>query len=272
MARVPVLITSRRWWTSLQNWKLKLGSRFAVSRSSAVLANSRAVAQLVMAETGVEAERVWTITNFADENAFGIASNEERARLQRTWNAPADAVVIGCVSRLDPQKDHATLLRAFAAVRAIHREAFLVLIGDGECRASLETLARELGIGDALHFAGELRTNGNLHRGLDISVLTSLSEGFPNTLVEAMAAGRPVVSTAVGGCVDAVVNGETGLLVPPADPAAFAAALNRLIANPGLRHEFGQAALRRTSESYSAAAAVGAVERMYESLLASRAR
>jgi glycosyltransferase involved in cell wall biosynthesis len=270
IARVPVLITSRRWWTSLPNRKLKVGSRFAVTRSSAVLANSEAVAQLVMAETRAPAEKVWTITNFADENAFGVAPDDERNRLRRGWNAPENALVIGCVSRLDPLKDHATLLRAFASVRAIYREAFLVLIGDGECRGSLESLARELGIDDAVHFTGELRTNGNLHRGLDISVLASRSEGFPNTLVEAMAAGRPVVSTAVGGCVDAVVNGETGLLVPPGDPAAFAAALNRLIASPEFRREFGESALRRASESYSAAAAIAAVEHMYDSLLASR--
>jgi glycosyltransferase involved in cell wall biosynthesis len=272
MARVPVLITSRRWWTSLPNRMLKLGSRFAVSRSDAVLANSKAVAELVMTESGAAAEKVWTVSNFADENAFGVAPDAERVRLRRGWQAPEDAVVIGCVSRLDPLKDHPTLLRAFASVRTRHPEAFLVLIGDGECRGSLETLARELGIDDALHFAGEVRTQRNLHRGLDISVLASVSEGFPNTLVEAMAAGRPVVATAVGGCVDAVVNGETGLLVPPGDPAAFADALDRLIASPQVRGGFGVAALRRATELYSAAATIGAVENMYDSLLALGAR
>jgi glycosyltransferase involved in cell wall biosynthesis len=267
VARVPVLITSRRWWTSLPNWKLKLGSRFTVSRSDAVLANSKAVAELVTTESGAAAGKVWTVTNFADENAFGFASDEERARLRRGWNAPEGAVVIGCVSRLDPLKDHATLLRAFAVVRARHSEAFLVLIGDGECRGSLELLARKLGIKDAVHFAGEIRSRGNLHRGLDISVLASLSEGFPNTLVEAMAAGRPVVATAVGGCVDAVVDGETGILVPPGDSTAFAGALNRLVASSLLRRDLGEEGLRRASELYSTPVAIGAVEDMYDDLL-----
>jgi glycosyltransferase involved in cell wall biosynthesis len=267
LAGSRVVITSRRWWTALPNWKLSLGSRFAVARSTAVLANSSAVAALVRSETPKAGDKVWTVTNFADDDAFGEASDVERAQIRRGWQAPEGAVVIGCVSRLDPLKDHATLLRAFAQLRFRRPEAFLVLIGDGDCRSSLEELARELQIGDAVHFAGEIRGRGNLHRGFDISALTSLSEGFPNTLVEAMAAGRPVVATAVGGCVDAVEDGQTGFLVRPGNAVEIADALDRLVANTQLRRDLGRAALRRASGFYSAPAALRAVQGMYEELL-----
>jgi glycosyltransferase involved in cell wall biosynthesis len=272
MARVPVVITSRRWWTSLPNWKLKVGSRFAVRRSSAVLANSEAVAGLVATESRIAREKIWTITNFADENAFGVVSDEDRNRIRRGWNAPDGAVVIGCVARLDPVKDHASLLRAFAKARSRYPQTFLVLIGDGGCRTSLEDLAQELRIQDALHFAGEVRNIGNLHRGLDISVLSSLSEGFPNTLVEAMAAGRPVIATAVGGSIDAVVDGETGFLVAPGTPDALADALSRLVASPDLRRSFGENGLRRASELYRAPVVLESLEDMYSELVASASR
>lgn len=266
LARVPVLVTSRRWWNSLPNWKLRAASRFAVARSTAVLANSSAVAGLVVTEAPRAAGKVWTITNFVDEAAFGSEGDEERCALRKEWSAPDDAVVIGCVSRLDPLKDHASLLRAFALVRAEKADVFLVLIGDGERRTSLGRLATELKIDGAMHFAGEVRGRDNLHRGFDISVLASLSEGFPNTLVEAMAAGVPVVSTAVGGSVDAVVDGKTGLLVPPGNPEALAEALLRLSTDRALRKEFGFAGEQRARALFHASGVLSSLDRMYRAL------
>jgi glycosyltransferase involved in cell wall biosynthesis len=265
---VPVLITSRRWWSSLPNWKLQLGSRFAVSRSNAVLANSSAVASAVKAEAAAD-QQVWTITNFVDDDAFGTPGEEERGRLREEWNAPSGAVVIGCVARFDPVKDHAGLLRAFALLRARHPNAYLVLIGDGATRPALERLRAELDLTDAVHFAGEKRSRTNLHRGFDISVLASRSEGFPNSLVEAMAAGNPVVATAVGGSVDAVAHEETGLLVPAGRPDELASAMLRLAGDAGLRAAYGDAGVRRARERFGAANVVAGLEDMYSALLAS---
>lgn len=271
-AGVPVLITSRRWWTALPNRKLALGSRFAVSRSTAILANSGAVAGLVKSEAPRAEGKVWTITNFVDEQAFGAPGGEERQQLRAAWNAPADAVVIGCVARFDPLKDHAGLLRAFAILRAREPRAHLVLVGDGEARPALEALAGELGLKHSVYFAGEQRARTNLHRGFDISVLSSVSEGFPNSLVEAMAAGNAVVATAVGGSVDAVVHEETGLLVPPGQPDALADALSRLAADPELRAAFGRAGARQARERFHVSSVVPALEDMYVRLAAGCAR
>jgi glycosyltransferase involved in cell wall biosynthesis len=261
-----VVITSRRWWNSLPNWKLRVGSGFAVARSTAILANSRAVSDLVVKEWPSAKRRVWTITNFVDDHAFGRPNDEERMRLRRGWGAPEDAVVLGCVARFDSLKDHPGLLQAFALLHARNPRTFLVLIGDGESRSGLERKVKQLGLEGVVHFAGEVRKPINLHRGFDISVLASTSEGFPNTLVEAMAAGNAVVATAVGGCVDAVVNESTGLLVPPSQPDLLADALMRVTGDAALRRSFGDAGLSRAAENFSAAAVVGTVEDMYRTL------
>jgi len=112
----------------------------------------------------------------------------------------------------------------------------------------------------------------NLHRLFDISVLCSLSEAFPNSIVEAMAAGKPVVATRVGGVVDAVIDGETGLLVAPREPAALAAAIEQLLTQPDRQREMGAAAARRARTQYHANRVLPALEALYERLLAARAR
>jgi glycosyltransferase involved in cell wall biosynthesis len=261
-----VVIASRRWWNSLPSRKLRIGNRFAFARASAVLANSEQVRDTVVRE-GVPANRVWTITNFADDGAFGVASHDERKLVRESWNASAAAVVIGCVARFHPVKDHVTLVRAFAHLRARHHDVFLVLVGDGPTRPDVEALVSNLNLDSVVHFTGELNNRHNYHRGFDVSALSSRSEGFPNSLVEAMAAGNPVVATAVGGNSDAVLDGTTGFLVPPGDPKAFADALERLVVSPALRESAGQAGLLRARQMYSATHVLAGLEKMYLSLV-----
>jgi glycosyltransferase involved in cell wall biosynthesis len=267
VAGTPVVIASRRWWHSLPNRKLRLGNAAAFRMAGAVLANSPQVARSVLETTHLPPGRVWTVTNFADDEAFVPATAEALLRQRRAWEISDDALVVGCVARLVPVKDHATLVDAFATVRAEHPELHLVLVGDGECRRELEAQVERLGLTGAVTFTGELRGGGNHHRAFDISALTSLSEGFPNSLVEAMAAGVPVVATAVGGSVDAVAEGETGFLVPPRNAGALALALRRLAEDPALRATFGSAARERARTMYGAAPALRALQSMYDTLL-----
>jgi glycosyltransferase involved in cell wall biosynthesis len=128
-------------------------------------------------------------------------------------------------------------------------------------------LSVELGVSQAVKFTGEIRSAGNLHRGFDISVLSSLSEGFPNTLLEAMAAGKPVVATRVGGSVDAVDDGRTGLLVQPAQPEDLAKAILRLVESPALRSAYGRAGNLRARERFAASHALGSLTDMYRHLV-----
>lgn len=267
VARAPVIIASRRWWHSLPNAKLQLGNRMAFQMATAVLANSPQVAHSVVDRDGVPSSRVWTVTNFVDDRAFDVLSAEQRESTRVAWGIPAGAVVIGCVARLVPVKDHATLIHALVQLRQTTPRAHLVLIGDGESRPVLEALAMTTGVRDHVTFAGELRGGENHHRAFDISVLCSHSEGFPNSLVEAMAAGVPIVATRVGGIVDAVADGENGLLVPVGDRAELADALRRLATDATLRAMMGDTGRSRARARYTATEAVRSLEGMYDTLL-----
>jgi glycosyltransferase involved in cell wall biosynthesis len=267
VAGTPVVIASRRWWHSLPNRKLRLGNAAAFHMAGAVLANSPQVARSVLESTHLPPGRVWTVTNFADDEAFVPLAADLRARQRRAWDVPDDAIVVGCVARLVPVKDHTTLVDAFAEVHAERPNVHLVLIGDGACRPLLEAQVARLGLASVVTFTGELRGGANHHRAFDISVLNSLSEGFPNTLVEAMAAGVPVVATAVGGNMDAVADGETGLLVPSGRPEALAKALVRLVDSAPLRRAFGDAGRERAMATYRAAPTLRALQAMYDTLL-----
>jgi glycosyltransferase involved in cell wall biosynthesis len=267
LASAPVVITSRRWWHSLPNRKLQIGNRAAFRMASAVLANSPQVARSVEETEGVPSNRVWVVSNFVDDSAYQPLSDAERSDTRAAWGLPGDALVVGCVARLVPVKDHGTLIRAFATLRSNDPRLRLVLVGDGESRPQLESLASALGVTESTIFTGELRGGGNHHRMFDISVLCSLSEGFPNSLVEAMAAGVPIVATSVGGNIDAVIEGMNGLLVPVQSPEALAAALGNLIADPVRRVAMGEAGRERARTQYGATEAVKSLETMYERLL-----
>lgn len=270
LAGTPVVIASRRWWYTLPSTKLRIGNTFAFRMATTVLANSRQVAISVQQSDGVRADRVRVITNFANDSAFQPMAESRRRMLRAELGIPADRFVVGCVARLVPIKDHSTLLRAFAAARATHPTAHLLIVGDGPTRESLEELARELGIVTAVTFAGERSDGLNYHHLCDISALASLSEGFPNTVIEAMAAGRPVVATAVGGTIDAVTDGETGILVEPSNVSGMAAALSRLMNEPLLAARLGSAARERALREYQAKDVIASLEHMYVELLEER--
>ncbi|MGE5590083.1 MAG: glycosyltransferase family 4 protein [Bacillota bacterium] len=141
------------------------------------------------------------------------------------------AVVVGVIARLHPDKDLATWLRAAALARQQMPVLRFVVIGDGPEGAALRHLAHDLGLGEAIVWAGEQPDAARLLPALDAFALSSVKEGLPLTLLEAMAAGVPVAATAVGGVPEAVEDGRTGLLVPPRDPEALAEAMLRLAAS-----------------------------------------
>ena len=152
------------------------------------------------------------------------------------------------VGRPSPPKDVVTLVRALALVPS--GSVRVRLVGDGRERPALEAEAARLGVDGALEFLGERRDVPALLADADVFVLSSRSEGMPVSVLEAMAAGLPVVASAVGGVPEVVVSGETGVLVPPGDPPALAEALARLAADPDLRLRFGRAGRTRAEEHF----------------------
>lgn len=261
----PRIITSKRWWvTQRKHRPLNL---LAYRLADRVLANSTSVGESLTRADGVPAGRVVVVPNFVDDAAFATPDDAWIRTMRARWGIPSDAPVVGVVARLRPEKDHGSFLTAVARLRTEVPELRAVVVGDGPCEASLLEQGRTLGLGDALVLAGHLPQVPNPHALFDVSVLPSLHEGFPNTVVEAMAAARPVVATAVGGVPDAVVDGETGLLVPPRAPERLAAALGPLLADPERRQRMGGRGRAIARERFHASAVLPRLERLYASLV-----
>lgn len=179
------------------------------------------------------------------------------------------APVIGWAGRLVPVKDCKTFLRAMAIVLKDHPDVYVVVAGDGEERESLVRLAEELGISVRVRFIGDRRDMPSVLASFDVFVLSSVNEGFGRVIIEAMAAGAPVVSTAVGGTPEVIDDGVNGMLVPPGDPVKLAAAVRRVLVEPGLADRL-RIQSRLTMDRYTTRFMVDAYEEIYRDLLGRR--
>jgi glycosyltransferase involved in cell wall biosynthesis len=184
--------------------------------------------------------------------------------LREELSGGRDRPLVLTPARLDEQKGHPVLLRAAAELPEVE----FVLAGEGPERGSLEALATELGIVERVRFLGYRDDIPRLLAACDIFALPSLYEGSSLAVLEAMAARRPVVSSAIGGTDELIDDGADGLLVAPGDAAALAAALRRLLDDPGLRESFAARARERVERDFTPAAMVRRVEAIYAELLA----
>jgi glycosyltransferase involved in cell wall biosynthesis len=260
-------IASRRWWHEVPRPELATVNRWSSLFAHRILANSSGVADLLAREEGVPRKKIVEIPNFLEERAFETVDDATRDAQRRAWGLPDRTFAIGIVARLAPVKNHALLFRAVAQ---LDERCHLAVIGDGPLRAELEELARQLGIGSRVHFAGEIVPLHNLHQFLDVSVLVSLHEGFPNSVIEAMAAARPVIVTPVGGATDAVTHGITGLVVPGDDPAPLVRSLQALEADPQLRARLGAAARDAVRVKFHQVNVMARLTTLYETLAEQR--
>jgi glycosyltransferase involved in cell wall biosynthesis len=206
-----------------------------------------------------------------DLTPFARAERQAGA-LRRELNVGPDVLLVGIVARLVPIKAHEVFLEAMRHL--IHRvpDARAVVAGDGERRAELERLAQQLGIAPVVTFLGWRADLDRLYADLDVVALTSRNEGSPVALIEAMAAARAVVSTAVGGVGDVVTDGVTGRLVPAGDAVAVATAVANLLRNPAERQRLGAAARAQVLERFSADRLLRDMDGLYGRLLAGRRR
>jgi glycosyltransferase involved in cell wall biosynthesis len=209
------------------------------------------------------AERVCVIpVSIADRSVGRDAST--RAHARRLLGIPDDVLLVGTVGRIDYQKAPGHFLEALVRLgRGVHG----VWIGDGPLAAEVEAQGRALGLGSRLHLAGERDDVPALLPGLDVFVMTSLYEGLPCALVEAMQCGLPVVATAVNGVPEIVFDNVTGLLVPPARPQACAAALGYLLDHPDSAQRLADAGRRAVAGRFEAGASAATLGRVYEAAL-----
>jgi glycosyltransferase involved in cell wall biosynthesis len=180
---------------------------------------------------------------------------------------PSGAPVVGTVTRLSPQKAPLDFVEAAAQVAAARPDVHFVAVGGGPLRAEVEARIAALSLADRFHLTGLRRDVPDLMHGFDIFALSSLWEGLPRVLPQAMAVGLPIVATAVDGNAEAVEDGVNGLLTPPGDPQAMAAALLRLLDDPALARKMSEAGRERAGE-FDARKMVEDIAALYEALLA----
>lgn len=243
--------SGQRW---LKRWEL--------SRADVPVAVSRTVARVLSVDYGLAPELIEIVPNGVPVPPPMTAA--ERAAVRAGWGVPEGARVWLTVGRLEEQKGVDVLLRAWAALPA--PRPCLVIVGDGSRRTALEAQARALGLAADTRFVGAAAEARGLYRAADGFVLASRFEGMPLALLESMAAGLPVVATAVDGVVEAA-DADTARLVPPLDPQALAAAVASLEADPALARSLGERAAARAAERFGEARMVSAYEAVYERAL-----
>ncbi len=262
-AGVPVVRTRhvsiriRRRWNPVYRW---LADR--------VITSGEAIRKLVI-EAGVDPGRVVAIPAGVDLAEFTGGSGDGHAMRKSLGLARP---VIGSVAMFRGSKGHAHLLDAFAAVHARHPAARLLLVGDGIRRPWVEGLAKNRGLGEAVVFTGFRADVPVLLRAMDCFVLASTrTEGVPQSLLQAFAAGVPVVASAIGGIPEVVKDGETGILVPPEDAAALARAIESVLSDGSGAAARARGARRLVEERFSHGASVSRLLALYDEVIAETA-
>jgi glycosyltransferase involved in cell wall biosynthesis len=223
-----------------------------------------------LARLGVAPPEKFTVVRLGIELEPRVRCEEDPAEIRARLGIAAERFVVGWFGRMTAVKRTEDLLAALAQLRARGVDALLLLVGDGFDRAHLEEEAFRLGLARHCLFLGYQEDVAPWYAACDAVALTSANEGTPVTIIEALAAGRPVVVTSVGGVPDVVADGVDGFLVEPGDTAALADRLERLATDPALRAEFGERGRARALSRYSVARLVADVDLLYRSLLDER--
>jgi glycosyltransferase involved in cell wall biosynthesis len=264
-AGVPGAVSSRHNDNPFRRRPLiRMANRWAMRRADRVIAISGALADFVRRVEGVPAEKVVTVRYGLDPLDYPSGA---RAEARASFDGRDGEALIGYFGRLIAQKGVDTLLAAFANVRQDHPSARLAVVGDGDRRAALEVQAAALGLNEAVTFAGWVADAACLMPGCEVVAMPSRWEGFGLVALEAMSASRPLVASRVSALPEIVVDGETGLLVPPDDPAALAAALNALLADPARAEAMGRAGRARLVERFSVDRMIRETLAVYEAVL-----
>ncbi|HJV67910.1 glycosyltransferase [Ideonella sp.] len=235
LAGIGKVIVSRRvddpvkpgWLTRLRYVKLP----------DLVITVSKGIARVLEA-AGVPPGQIRQVYSAIDVRAYQSSLDGAQARMR--LGLPAGAPVLVVIAQLIPRKGHRFLLQALPSILAKHPDTRVLFAGEGESEAELRAQVQATGLESCVQFLGYRNDIGDILRACDLLVHPATMEGFANVAMQAMAAGIPVVSSAVGGMPESVRDGVTGLLVPPQDPAALAEAVIKLLDDPGLRERLGR--------------------------------
>ena len=242
LRRPPLLVSSLRS-TGIEGWPRYAAEVLLAPLCDLILANSEAGRSDLVAR-GVAPERVVVVRN-------GMRFERFDAVLKGAAPPSACGSRLGMVAQMERRKDHLGLVEAFARVRSAFPSARMILGGDGALRGGIEARTRELGLSGAVEFPGVVAAPETVYRSLRVYVQASAAEeGTSNSILEAMACGRPVVATDIGGNREVVSQGVTGIIVPPRDPAALAEAIASLLRDDARADAWGAAGARLVRERY----------------------
>ncbi len=268
LSKVPVSIAAEHYTGEWREPRFKkIVKRLIMPFVDRVICVAEAQKRWLVEERGFPAGRLEVIYNGIDLERFDPGA---AGRLVKTaFGIPDESPVVGIVAALRPEKAHHVFLKAAKRVGARHPGARFMIVGDGETRTDMENLSRELGIADRTVFTGVRDDVPDLLRLMDAVVLSSypVVETFPVSLLEAMAMERPVVSTRVSGVPEMVEDGKNGFLVPVGDDAALAAAVSRLLEDPGRARAMGKEGRRTVEKEFTIQETVRRTQALYLRLL-----
>jgi len=248
------------------SWRNRLRTRAACALMGSVVAVAPKLGQRFSRYNGVNPKRMRVIPYGVDLDRFDRVTPDAIAAFRARWQVPAGAVVVGSVARLIDVKDYDTQLRAFALAAARVPELFMLIVGDGPLRASLEELARTLGIAERVRFTGHSNEVPVALRSLDIFVQASKFESYGVALLEAKASGAAVVATRVNEVPEILGEGTLGRMVPVGKPAIMADVLVELGTDKAAREALGARAAQEARTRHSLKGFVNSYERLYDEL------
>lgn len=241
------LIARPKWFHRLDAWMVN------ANFPEKMVAVSEQTRRFCVDVEGMRPEKVVVIPNGVRVEEFAPSRwpDEAVGELRRELRIPENAYVVLTIGRLHPQKGHRYLIEAVRSILKEYTEIRFLFVGEGEHRSELEEQVQSSGLHPFILFLGERFDVPKLLAISDLFVLPSLYEGMPNVILEAMAARLAVVATDVDGTREVVVDGETGLLIPPADPTALQQAILTLLRDDGFRHSLGECGYQRVLTQFS---------------------
>jgi glycosyltransferase involved in cell wall biosynthesis len=258
----PLLVRTRHLSTRVKvNWP----TRWLYHNPAAIITTGEVTKTLLMERLGVPARRIFSIPTGVELTEF--VPQEKNPELLAQIKIPPEAFVFGSVAVLRSWKGHLYLLEAFQKLIAEGVRTYLLLVGEGPYRVVIEEKITQLGLEPWVRLAGFRDLVAPWFALMDVVVLASYAnEGVPQSLLQALAMAKPVVGTAMGGIPEVVIDGETGLLVPPRESQALAAAMDRLRTDPDLRRELGRRGRQVVVERFSMEQMAAEIEAVYEAL------
>ncbi len=273
LANVGARIASRRETACMRSRSQLVVQRIGYALAHKIIANSEAVRSKLI-EEGISEKRITVIHNGIDVKRLETPMPASREASLRTLGLeraiPCQALVTIVANMRHEVKDYPMFLTAAQLIKKVVPETGFLLAGEGELRSSLEQLARQLGLTESIFFLNRCNEISQLLNASDVCVLSSKAEGFSNSILEYMAAGRPVVATNVGGASEAIVEGETGYLVAAGDYEALAKRILSLLRSPESARAMGEKGKQRALQNFSSSTLLQKTSELYDGLLKKR--